>query len=142
MMTDRSDHENKSQSDVESTTVPNENNKENSEETKEMEKQGMCSCSGNLQKYLLIVSTLADKDNILQHDVLCVLMMNSDLLFCCQLLTLSSFSSLLPPATPAQSNDHFPEQSTSRPPSTTGVKRRQEQSTIITEDEQGETGVV
>ena len=73
-MTDRSDHVSKSQFDVESTTVPNENNKENSEETKEMEEQGMCSCSGNLQKYmyLLIVS---NKDNILQHDILCVLMM-------------------------------------------------------------------
>ena len=47
---------------------------------------------------------------------------------------MSSFSSLLPPATSAQSDDHFPEQSTSRPPST-GVKRRQEQSTTITEDE-------
>ena len=52
--------------------------------------------------------------------------------------TMSSFSSLLPPAT---SDDHFTEQSISRPPST-GVKRRQEQSTTITEDEQGETGVV
>ena len=40
-MTDLSGHESKSQFDVESTTVPNENNKENSEETKEMEEQGM-----------------------------------------------------------------------------------------------------
>ena len=41
MMTDRSGHESKSQSDIECTTESNENNKENSEETKEMEEQGM-----------------------------------------------------------------------------------------------------
>ena len=88
---------------------------------------------------------MANKDS-LQHDVLCVLIMcclESDLLSSVPdyIDTMLSFSSLLPPDTSAQSDDHLPEQSTLRPPST-GEKRRQEQSTTITEGEQGKTGVV
>ena len=90
----------------------------------------------------VITYTLANKVS-LQHDVLCVPIMcwlDSDLLYCVPdyIDTMLSFSSLLPPDTSSQSDYHFPEQSTSRPPSTIGEKR----ATTITEDEQGETGVV